>query len=357
MTTDTTNENRSEDGARMAGTLANCGPSPVAAQLVDVMIDIETLGTSPGAAVLSIGAVMFGQAGLGETFYAPILLSSCTAAGLTIDPGTVTWWMKQSDAARAAAFREDAEALPVVLYRFTAWFTESGAERTWCHGATFDAPLLEAAYKVCGMTPPWKYWNVRDTRTLYEQAGVKVDRERGTHHNALDDARVQAEAAVVALQRMQNARGAAAVSVPHHFACERKGFNRLCDGCQAEQAAVAPSDDRDAALERAVQVVADRAGDAETILLVSAFDAIRSLKTNRHAPPEAVAPSDAKDAARWRETLKHIGGCHHSDGIRFTLRYLRPVTGANIMKGSVAQHFADAIDAAIAASQQGRISP
>lgn len=46
---------------------------------------------------------------------------------------------------------------------------------------------------------------------------------------------------------------------------------------------------RDSALESAVQAVANRAGDAETILVVSAFDAIRKLKENRFALSESVA--------------------------------------------------------------------
>lgn len=40
---------------------------------------------------------------------------------------------------------------------------------------------------------------MRDTRTLFDLAGVKVDRGSGTHHNALDDACAQAEATVKAL--------------------------------------------------------------------------------------------------------------------------------------------------------------
>lgn len=206
MTAETKNESHRKDDVRPTRPLTWAETAPAGAQLADVMIDTETLGTTPGSAILSIGAVMFGPAGLGEEFYAPISLASCTAAGLTIDPSTVAWWMKQSDAARAAAFRDDAEPLPAVLEQFTDWFNLVEAERPWAQGATFDPPLLEAAYRACGMTPPWKFWNVRDTRTLYDLADVKVDRARGTHHNALDDARAQAEAAVVALQRLQNSR-------------------------------------------------------------------------------------------------------------------------------------------------------
>lgn len=206
MTNDTNNAPRRKNDMHPDRELTWTEPAPAGEQLADVMVDTETAGTTPGSAILSIGAVMFGPAGLGEEFYAPISLASCTAVGLTIDPSTITWWMKQSDAARAAAFRDDAEPLPAVLEQFTVWFNLVEAERPWAQGANFDPPLLEAAYRACGMTPPWKYWAVRDTRTLYELADVKVDRARGTHHHALDDARAQAEAAVVALQRLQNSR-------------------------------------------------------------------------------------------------------------------------------------------------------
>ena len=173
------------------------------AQLDDAMIDIETLGKKPGAAVLSIGAVMFGAAGLGATFYTPVQLQSCVDVGLAIDPETVAWWMKQSDEARQAAFRADAPALQVVLQRFTDWFVAQKARYPWCHGATFDVPILDAAYEACGLLAPWKFYDVRDTRTLFSLSGVKVDRKNGTHHNALDDARAQAEAAVCALRDLR----------------------------------------------------------------------------------------------------------------------------------------------------------
>jgi hypothetical protein len=168
--------------------------------LDNVMIDIETLGTKPGSAILSIGAVMFGSSGLGDTFYQPVSLQSCTNLGLKIDAHTVAWWMKQSDEARHAAFRDNALSLPVILMRFSEWFVAQNARYPWCHGATFDVPILEAAYEACGMLAPWKFYDVRDTRTLYDLAGVKPDRSQGTHHNALDDARAQAEAAVRSLQ-------------------------------------------------------------------------------------------------------------------------------------------------------------
>jgi len=66
-----------------------------------VMIDIETLGTEPGCAILSIGAVHFTAAGRGETLYRNIDRASCEDAGLEIDEETVKWWSEQDEAAQA----------------------------------------------------------------------------------------------------------------------------------------------------------------------------------------------------------------------------------------------------------------
>lgn len=202
--------------------------APFGAALTDVMIDIETLGTKPGAAILSIGAVMFGASGLGKTFYAPVSLTSCTDAGLTVDAETVQWWMFQSEAARAAAFAPGAEPLASALLRFAAWFHDQGGVHPWSHGATFDVPLLDAAFSACHLSAPWAFWNVRDTRTLYDQAGVKVDRSHGTQHNALDDAIAQAKTAVKAM-RVLRARGDASTMTPQLLTQIAEAFAQEAD--------------------------------------------------------------------------------------------------------------------------------
>lgn len=169
-----------------------------------IMIDIETLGTTPGSLILSIGAVCFDERGVhhDKAIYCTIDRKSCTAAGLTVDLDTVAWWMRQSDDARAAAFGTEGLPLAHALEDLRNWYGMIRAERVWCHGATFDVPLLDAAYRATGIEPPWKFWSVRCTRTLYELAGVEPDRTKGTHHNALDDAINQAEAAVLAHRKL-----------------------------------------------------------------------------------------------------------------------------------------------------------
>lgn len=161
------------------------------------MLDLETMGTSPGCQVLSIGAVIFDpEAGtLGATFSANLVTENQRLVGLTRDPRTEKWWEQQSDVAKAALLNPAPVHPHDALYAFNAFLRNNKAARVWGHGAGFDQPILEAVYRAFNIAPAFDFWNHRDTRTLYELAGVSPDRKVGTHHRALDDAMAQAKAA------------------------------------------------------------------------------------------------------------------------------------------------------------------
>lgn len=163
--------------------------------MTHIMLDLETRGTAPGSIVRSIGATVFDPitGELGATFYANITEESCRAAGLTADAATEAWWSKQSAAAKAA-LEDKQQPLPQVLVRFGYWYRDQRGSRLWCHGPSFDEALLAAAYRALGLPPPWSYSDARDTRTVYDLAGITPDRSKGTHHDALNDAIVQARA-------------------------------------------------------------------------------------------------------------------------------------------------------------------
>jgi hypothetical protein len=60
--------------------------------------------------------------------------------------------------------------------------------------------MLTALYDATGREPPWKFWNLRDTRTLYDLAGVDVRSFAcPPPHVALNDALAQTRAANAAL--------------------------------------------------------------------------------------------------------------------------------------------------------------
>lgn len=155
-----------------------------------IMLDLETLGTEPGSVILSIGAVKFGEGKILSEFYANINASSCQTLGLKIDAATVMWWMMQSDEARKA-ITTGSKHISDALTQFSEWVGDAEAE-VWGNGAGFDNTLLRSAYSAHQLTPPWKFTNDRCYRTVKNlHPEIKMER-KGTHHNALDDARSQA---------------------------------------------------------------------------------------------------------------------------------------------------------------------
>lgn len=178
----------------------------------DVMLDIETLGCTPGSGVIAVGAVAFDPiAGtVGQEFHAILNRASNLAAGLTEDPGTLAWWEEQSAAARDTLVISTAaggqDLLPG-LQAFTAWFRgvdpDPEAVRVWGNGSDFDQPLLFAAYRAAGLEHPWPFYNNRCYRTLKGFVPHdKIVRDGLVHHNALDDARAQAIHAIKLLKKV-----------------------------------------------------------------------------------------------------------------------------------------------------------
>ena len=165
--------------------------------MYEIMIDLETMGNGPNAAILAIGAVEFDRhlKTIGQVFYINVDLKSAVALGGVIDPDTVMWWMKQSDQSRSA-FKGAAINMAIALTTFSQWLhgrCEKKKLLMWGCGSDFDNVILASAYRNCGLELPWDFWNNRCYRTMKAMnPHVKMERS-GTYHNALDDARSQAE--------------------------------------------------------------------------------------------------------------------------------------------------------------------
>lgn len=161
----------------------------------NIMLDLETLGSNPGAAVVAIGACSFSSKGIGDTYYNTIDPVSAVAAGLTIEPENIKWWLKQSDEARKDIF-EAKNKLDWTLFDFSSWLGRFDAPAIWGNGATFDNVLLREAYKRAGIKCPWHYHQDRCYRTLARMGKCFNYRvppmQASIKHNALDDAKTQA---------------------------------------------------------------------------------------------------------------------------------------------------------------------
>ena len=93
----------------------------------EIMLDLETMGTGPDAAIIAIAAVEFDRetGKLGREFYEVVDLASAMAAGSTVEASTILWWMQQSDEARGE-FRRAGIEIREALIRFAVWLSEPG---------------------------------------------------------------------------------------------------------------------------------------------------------------------------------------------------------------------------------------
>lgn len=188
-----------------------------------IMLDLETWGKRPGCDIRSIGACVFdpvaGTVSDTDQFYIacdnpykigypPDPKHGLRKYPLHRDPDTVQWWSEQSEAAQTAF--ADPVDLREALERFSEWYETVGATTIYAHGPQFDISILEAAYHAVDLPVPWHYRAPRDTRTVFDMAGITDhsawlrEHATGTAHHALDDAICQARAVCAAWNRRNN---------------------------------------------------------------------------------------------------------------------------------------------------------
>lgn len=174
-----------------------------------VMIDIETLGNDHSTTVVSLGAVCFNNTGIISEKLFVLDYIEQIRLGRTVTGSTLQWWMGQEDGARAV-FKDDPKrpklGMAQFLQEFDKFLDDSlkkvGEKRDelkpWGNGANFDITIVEDLYRrhheKHEFAIPWKFWNVWCFRTFNHltKARDKFKRE-GIHHDALDDARYQAQ--------------------------------------------------------------------------------------------------------------------------------------------------------------------
>ncbi len=249
---------------------------------IHIMLDLETWGKRPGCDIRSIGACVFnpatgfvhdGSLGTIRPFYQatdnPTVPQSNSMMVPTLkyplhrDPETVAWWNDQSDEAQAA-FTKTVD-LADGLHGFSAWLfaltnqlydrlgvvemQPSPNVRLWAHGPQFDCTILAAAYDACALPAPWHYRAPRDTRTIFDAAGIDdhsawLAQHPGPlaiQHHALDDAICQARAVCAAFARLRsNAYRFTEDDCPGHVSDMKR-----CVNCGVHIDSLRPTDERD----------------------------------------------------------------------------------------------------------------
>lgn len=168
--------------------------------MIQIVLDLETMGTDPNSAIVAIGAVAFDFAkdGFIDQFYKKVTLVSSVSNGAVMNPSTVLWWMNQSQSAREEIVSADTD-IRYALKCFTIWVdglrdaSPQDKLQIWGNGSDFDNVILHSAYRHANMVAPWQFWENRCYRTMAAMHTNTRLVRKGTHHNALDDAKSQAE--------------------------------------------------------------------------------------------------------------------------------------------------------------------
>lgn len=174
-----------------------------------VMLDLETLSTQPDAVILSLGAVIFDPYKMSQpTSWCTIKfdVDEQIARGRHIQPDTLKWWGQQSPEVIELAMGEtDREPVTEALTRFRKFVLH--ADEIWSQGPVFDIVMLENIYNQYQLHVPWPYWKIRDSRTLFKSLNYDPRSELrsagASHHDALDDAVIQALAVQQCFQLLQ----------------------------------------------------------------------------------------------------------------------------------------------------------
>ena len=170
--------------------------------MTHIMLDLETMDSGPNAAIVSIGAVTFDPHSYWiseDTFYTDVDLADSMREGGTVSASTIKFWLTQAKAAQPS-WTASQTSLTWALADLVTWTAGVNPKhetlRLWGHGATFDPVVLNSAFNACYIISPFDYRSARDTRTVFEMAGLDFTKfpKTGTAHNALHDAITQTRA-------------------------------------------------------------------------------------------------------------------------------------------------------------------
>ena len=167
------------------------------------MIDLETLHTTPGATVLSVGGVKFNPYTSDEPYDEFYYKLDIDSQYRQVSEDTINWWAQQDPKAQEEAFSEEGRvAMDTFIDTLPKWM--NGVDVLWGHGYGFDITILEDMLRQCSKPIPWQFWQVRDSRTLF--ACCKTDPRKvlgqADLHNALADSYFQARGVQLAYKEL-----------------------------------------------------------------------------------------------------------------------------------------------------------
>lgn len=178
---------------------------------VDIMTDIETLGTQSDSQIIQIAACAFDI----ETGEIVDTFNKCVNINfddhINVTGNTLSWWLNTNSELLNKILtkgKEENESIESVLKAFCRFINQwqyEGSETQvylWGNGILFDNKMIQTQMNNYGLKYPIFYRNDRDMRTLVDLASKKLDitekelkdifnDDTLIQHDAFDDVRYQ----------------------------------------------------------------------------------------------------------------------------------------------------------------------
>jgi len=170
---------------------------------VDVMVDIETLGTGADSTIFQIAAMAFDiRTGKPLSFFDEVADIEKNSRPLKVDGSTLKWWLNTDKELLTDLLNKGDMSSEELLHSFYVWLNNLTEDikdvYLWGNGIIFDNKMIQHQLIELGLDYPIHYKNDRDVRTLLELASIKTglsereikDRfedEDLREHNAMDD--------------------------------------------------------------------------------------------------------------------------------------------------------------------------
>ena len=178
---------------------------------VDVMVDLETLGTNIDSTIIQISAIAFNIESKRQYGLFDERVDIKGVSDLKIDGETLLWWLNENPSLLKKLLSDEGFPPEELLIKFHNWiaylyyiFEASGKKveiYLWGNGILFDNKMIEYQMKKIGLDYPIFYRNDRDLRTIVDLTAKKLNVSTselkdsiefsGEEHNAIDDVEYQ----------------------------------------------------------------------------------------------------------------------------------------------------------------------
>ena len=173
---------------------------------IDIMTDIETLGTNADSTIIQISAIAFDiRTGEHLSVFNEIADVSKNKE-IKVTGDTIKWWLKTNKELFSELINGGENSSEGVLAHFNGWLKAQTPDSKnlylWGNGILFDNKMIQHQLESNGFEYPIYYKNDRDVRTIVDLASAKLgcsesilkDRFKDyslVEHNALDDVKYQ----------------------------------------------------------------------------------------------------------------------------------------------------------------------